>query len=84
MSAFIFNVLPQAALAVAPLVCRGELVIHPSARRASHEYLCQAAGGGTPTDITFLASALTWVLLWLVLSGVALVALSLLLPAKKS
>jgi hypothetical protein len=67
--AVVFNLLPQTALAVAPLVCAGQFVIHPSARRTSHEYLCQVTGVDTPADVTFLASALTWLMLWLGLSA---------------
>jgi hypothetical protein len=71
--AVVFNLLPQAALAVAPLICTGEFVIHRSARRTSHEYLCQVTGVDTPTDVTFMASALTWLLLWLGLSALVFI-----------
>jgi hypothetical protein len=68
MSALVFNVLPQAGLAAAPIVCRGAFIIVPSVRRTSHAYLCQASGAAAPADVTFLATALTWFFLWIALA----------------
>lgn len=77
MSALVFNVVPQAGLAAAPIVCRGEFVIVPSVRRTSHEYLCRAPGAGAPADVTFLATALTWFFLWMTLALVTFVIFSI-------
>ncbi|MBI2390726.1 MAG: hypothetical protein HYV09_14145 [Deltaproteobacteria bacterium] len=66
-SAFVFNVVPGVAHAVAPLLCSQAFVIVPSARRQSHHYLCRGPDGDT--DITFVASLLTWVVLWVALSA---------------
>jgi len=70
-SAFVFNVTPQVGKLAAPLVCPdGSFSVSPSGRRRSHGYQCDAR------DVTFSASALTWLGLALALSAVVALVLA--------
>ncbi len=65
-AAALFNLAPDVGRVTTPIVCGGgNFTVVESARGTGHVYRCDGR------DVTFVASALTWVLIVVVLGAVA-------------